>query len=499
MSATTNYVAFDLGADSGRAVVGRLDGGKLVLKELHRFPNGPVRVLGALGRDHLHWDILRLFAEMKAALARYVGEYGPQLTGMGVDTWGVDFGLLDAQGALLGYPYHYRDQRTEGMFEQAFRRVPREEVFERTGIQFMEINTLYQLLSMTLSKSPALDLADRLLMIPDLLNYWLTGRKVCEFTDATTTQFYDPRKKGWSAELLHKLGIPTHFLGEIVEPGTVLGPLHPAVREETGLGEVRVIAPACHDTGSAVAAVPARGKNYAYISSGTWSLVGAEVAKPIITAESLTYNFTNEGGVCGTFRFLKNIMGLWLVQECRRAWAREGRQFTYDELDDLAAKSAPFVALIEPNDGAFLRPGDMPARIQEYCQRTGQPVPQGEGAIIRCVMESLAFKYRWAVESLEKATGRRVESINIVGGGARDKLLSQFTADATGRPVTAGPFEATAIGNILMQALACGDIATLEEGREVVRRSFDVTTYEPQHPERWEGPYARYSSLTTSE
>ena len=492
MPATANFIAFDLGAESGRAVVGQFDGSRLALSELHRFPNGPVRILG-----HLHWDVLRLFSEMKAALSLYVKQYGRELVGIGVDTWGVDFALLDAQGVLLGNPYHYRDSRTEGMYEQAFRRVPRDEIFQRSGIQFMEINTLYQLLSMVLAKSPLLDAADKLLMMPDLFNYWLTGRKVCEFTEATTTQFYDPREKAWAKALFNKLGMPERILAEIVPPGTVLAPLHPAVAEEAGLGRVPVIAPACHDTGSAVAAVPARGANFAYISSGTWSLLGTEVKEPIITPQSLAYNFTNEGGVCDTFRFLKNIMGLWLIQECRRTWAQAGHDYSYDDLTAMAMRARPFVSLVDPDDNSFLRPGDMPARIREYCQRTGQPIPANEGETVRCALESLALKYRWAIASLEDTTGRRVESINIVGGGARNKLLDQLAADATGRPVTAGPYEATAIGNILMQALARGYIASLEEGREVVRRSFDVTTYEPQKMGDWDTPYARFLQLAT--
>ena len=491
MSATTKYLAFDLGAESGRAVVAEFDESKLALTELHRFPTGPTEVLG-----HLYWDVLRLFAEMKAAMLKYVQEYGTDLAGMGVDTWGVDSGLLEGQGNLLGNPYHYRDARTAGMYEEAFKRVPREEIFERTGIQFMEINTLYQLLSMVINKSPLLDVADKLLMMPDLLNYWLTGRKVSEFSIATTSQLYDPREKGWSLPLFQKLGIPTRILPEIVPPGTVLGPLYASLGQEVGLGGVPVIAPACHDTGSAVAAVPALGENYAYISSGTWSLAGVEVKEPIITQGSLQYNFTNEGGVCDTIRFLKNIMGLWLVQECRRTWAAEGDAYSYDELTAMANQAKPFLAVVDPDDESFMRPGDMPARIQGYCKRTGQRVPESRGAIVRCALESLAFKYRWTIESLQTVTGRQIESVNIVGGGGQNRLLNQMAADATNRPVVAGPFEATAVGNVLMQALALGDIGSLEEGRELVRRSFDVSNYEPQDADKWEAEYARYMRVT---
>ena len=381
------------------------------------FPTAPTKVLG-----HLHWDVLRLFAEMKTALGLYVKQYGKELAGIGVDTWGVDFALLDAQGNLLSNPYHYRDIRTEGMYQEAFKRVPREEIFARTGIQFMEINTLYQLLSMALAKSPLLDAADKLLMMPDLLNYWLTGRKVCEFTEATTTQFYDPREKGWSRALFQKLGLPERILAEIVPPGTVLGPLHVSVAEEVGLGNVPVIAPACHDTGSAVAAVPAVGRNFAYISSGTWSLLGTEVKEPVITPQSLAYNFTNEGGVCGTFRFLKNIMGLWLVQESRRAWTRAGKTFTYDELDTLALRERPFLALIDPDDPLFLRPGTCRRASASIASAPANPCPKARARW--CVARwkasrssiagaSTAWKTRWAAasnRSISSVAGRATSS-----------------------------------------------------------------------------------------
>jgi rhamnulokinase len=494
MSETRKFIAFDLGAESGRAVVGQFDGDRLALSELHRFANGPVRVLG-----RLHWDALRLFAEITQGLMKFAQEHGPELAGMGVDTWGVDSALIEKNGALVGNPYHYRDSRTDGMYEEAFKRVPRAEIFRRTGIQFMEINTLYQLLSMVLEDSPWLEAADTLLMMPDLFNYWLTGRQVCEFTEATTSQLYDPRQGAWSEALFDKLGLPTDLLAEIVPPGTVLDTLHPSVGDEVGLADVPVIAPACHDTGSAVAAVPARGEDYAYISSGTWSLMGIEVQEPIITEESLAYNFTNEGGVCDTFRFLKNIMGLWLVQECRRIWSLEGESLSYDELTRMAAQAEPFQSVVDPDAELFLRPGDMPSRMQTFCQDTGQPVPETKGALVRCALESLACTYRWTLESLEKVTGREIRSINIVGGGGRNKLLNQLTADITGLPVTAGPFEATAIGNILMQALATGHIASLEEGRELVRRSFDVTSYEPRDTADWEAPYETYLRVAQKE
>ncbi len=488
MARAIGLLAFDLGAESGRAVLGRFDGKKLELSEVHRFPNGPVRV-----SDSLYWDVLRLWSEMKHGLRLCARKYRTELAGIGVDTWGVDFALLGADDSLLGNPHHYRDPRTEGMMEEAFRRAPREEIFERTGIQFMPLNTLYHLLAMAVHKAPALQVAKTFLMMPDLFNFWLSGRKVCELTDATTTQFYDPREGTWSRPLFENLGLPFHILPEIVPPGTILGPLLPSVSNEVGLlGKVPVIAPACHDTGSAVAAVPARAGDWVYISSGTWSLMGAEITEPIINAQSLTYNFTNEGGVCGSFRFLKNIMGLWLVQECRRTWTQAGEEFSYEELTEMAARAEPFTALVDPDHQAFLRPGDMPARIRAFCERTGQPVPETRGAIIRCALESLALKYRWVLERLEEILGRKLQVIHIVGGGMRNRLLCQLTADATRRPVMAGPAEATAIGNILMQALTLGHIASLEEGREIVRRSFDVVTYEPRDPARWDEAYVRF-------
>ena len=487
MSRQLNLLAFDLGAESGRAMLGQFNGERLRLSEAHRFPNGPVRL-----PDGLHWDALRLWTEIKRGLALAVQEHGADLASVGLDTWGVDFGLLDRDGALISNPYHYRDSRTDGMLDEAFRRVPREQIFEHTGIQFMQINSLYQLLSMVIDRSPALDIAESFLTMPDLFNYWLTGRKFCEFSNATTTQCYDPRKGDWARPLLERLGIPTHIFPEIVPPGTILGELLPRVADEVGMDGLRVVAPACHDTGCAVAAVPAAGSNFVYISSGTWSLMGAELLEPIINEQSLASNFTNEGGVGGTFRFLKNIAGLWLLQECRRTWARQGEKLSYDDLTQMATEADPLQSIVDSDYGEFLRPGDMPARIRTFCQMTDQPVPQSKGAVVRCALESLALKYRWGLERLEEILGHRLEPIHIVGGGAQNHLLNQFTADATGRQVVTGPVEATATGNIITQAMALGHIASLEEGRQVVRNSFDVVTYEPTSQSKWEEAYARF-------
>lgn len=492
MSQSLNFLALDLGAESGRAIIGRFDGERFQLSEAHRFSNGPVYlpVQSSPAGYSMHWDVLHLWTEIKQSMALVAREHGGHLAGIGLDTWGVDFGLLDRHGALVSNPYHYRDGRTDGMFEEAFRRVPREGIFEQTGIQFMTLNSLYQLLSMVVNRSSALEVAETFLTMPDLFNYWLTGRKVCEFSNATTTQCYDPRKCDWARPMLEGLDIPTRIFPPVVQPGTILDQLLPSVAEEVGLVGVPVIAPACHDTGSAVAAVPAQGAGFAWISSGTWSIMGAELPQPVINEKSLTFNFTNEGGVCSTFRFSRNIMGLWLVQECRRTWARQGEEYSYDDLTRMAAEAEPFRAVLDPDHSDFLKPGDMPARIQAYCQRTNQPAPQSKGAIVRCALEGIALKYRWVLERLEEMLGRRLEPLHIVGGGTRNRLLSQLTADAIGRRVVTGPVEATAAGNVMMQAMALGRLGSLEEGRQVVRNSFDVTTYEPINRTGWDEAYA---------
>jgi rhamnulokinase len=496
MSNTHDLLAFDLGAESGRALLGRFDGDRLSLADIHRFPNTPVRL-----PDGLHWDVLHLWAEIKQGIALAYSQAGNRLGSIGLDTWGVDFSLLDRTGALIGNPYHYRDSRTDGMMERAFGRIARSDIFAQTGIQFMPINTLYQLVAMAEQASPLFEIAQTFLTIPDLFNYWLTGRKVCEFSNATTTQCYNPRTRTWASSLLAALGIPTHIFPEIIPPGTVLGELLPGVAAELcGGTPLPIIAPACHDTGSAVAAVPAAGTGFAWISSGTWSIVGAEVPEAVINEQSLDFNFTNEGGVNNTFRLSKNVAGLWIVQECRRAWARQGEEYTYATLTAMAAQAAPFRSLIDPDHPIFLKPSepgdDMPGRVRAQCQATGQPMPDDKAAIIRCVLESLALKYRWVLEKLEMMMPRTLDPIHIVGGGTQNGLLCQFTADATGRPVVAGPVEATAIGNLIVQAMALGLVDSLAQGRALVRRSFDVTTYEPT-PDRagWDVAYARLVTL----
>ena len=481
MGEAMRLLAADLGAESGRTVLGLFDGERLMAEEVRRFPNRPVEVGGTL-----HWDVLRLYADLVEG-ARTAGP----VDSIGIDTWGVDFGLLDRAGRLLGNPVHYRDLRTEGMIDRALRLVPREEIYARTGIQFIPINTLYQLLALVAAHDPQLESADRLLTMPGLLAYWLTGVKADEFTDATTTQCYDPRMGGWALDLLERLGIPGRIFGEVVPPGTELGKSRPGL----GLKSASVIAPGTHDTASAVAAVPFESsRQAAYISSGTWSLVGVEVPKPVINEVALEANLTNEGGVAGTFRLLKNVMGLWLLQECRRAWAGDGSPMPYEDLLRLADGAAPFVAVIDPDDVRLLRPGDMPSRIVNLAAESGQVLPPDPGAIARCILESLALKYRRTIDQLEQVTDVHIQSIHIVGGGANNQLLCQMTANACQRPVVAGPAEATALGNLLVQAIALGLVSSLDEARQVVRRSVELQTYDPMSADVWEAARHRRSA-----
>jgi rhamnulokinase len=471
---THTILAVDLGAESGRVMAVHYDGGTLRLEELHRFPNTTVAVRGTL-----HWDFLRLWQDIQDGIAKGLALRPASL---GVDTWGVDFALLDAAGDLLGNPVHYRDQRTDGMMEQVFARVDRADVFEQTGIQFMPINTLYQLMSLVERKSPQLAAAHTFLTAPDLLNYWLTGTQVCEFTNATTTQLFDPRAGDWAGGLMDSLGIPRAIFPPIVLPGMRIG----------AYAGTPVIAPACHDTGSAVAAVPAESPHYAYISSGTWSLVGLEVARPIIGPAALAANVTNEGGVGGTYRLLKNVMGLWIIQQCRATWAAQGLAYSYADLARLAQDAPPFGALIDPNDARFLPHGDHPQLIQAWCAEHGQPVPETHGQIARCVFESLALAYRDVLATLDALAGHTSNVIHVVGGGSRNELLCQMTADATGLPVVAGPVEATVLGNALVQLIALGELADIAEARRLVATMGDLRRYEPRDSARWDEAYARF-------
>jgi rhamnulokinase len=486
MSATKKILAFDLGAESGRGLVAKFDGDRLGLDVVHRFPNGAVQTL-----DTLHWDVLHLYGEMTAGLRKAQAEHG-ELASMGIDTWGVDFALLGRDGTLLGNPRHYRDPHTENIMEQAFARVPREDIFRQTGIQFMRFNSLFQILALMRDASPLLAVAESLLLIPDLFNYWFTGIKVNEYTDASTSQLLQPARRTWARDLIRAFGIPEKMFGTIVQPGTVLGPLRASVAAHAGVTSLPVIAPATHDTAAAVAAVPARGDSWAYISSGTWSLMGVEVQEPQVGPKALQFNFTNEGGVGGTIRLLKNIAGLWLVQECRRTWEREGNAYTYEELMKLAEAAPAFGSIVNPDHASFMLPASMPAALAAFCRRTGQLLGPEPGAIIRCALESLALRYRWVLERLEELAGGRIATIHIVGGGCQNTLLCQLAADCCDRTVIAGPVEATALGNILVQMIGLGLIKSLAEGREIVRNSFDVKAYEPRHGHPWDERYQRF-------
>jgi rhamnulokinase len=483
------YLAFDLGAESGRAMLGLIGDGRLELEELHRFLNTPVRL-----PTGLYWDTFRLWYEIQQGIRIAARERKLRLDGVAIDTWGVDFALLGADGALVDNPRHYRDSRNNGMVERLCAAIPRREIFALTGIQFMQLNSLCQLYAMKLAGSPALEVATRLLFMPDLFNYWLTGVQKVEVTIASTSQFYNPAARRWATELLERLGLPVRILGEIVEAGTLLGPVRAEVAEETGLDPATpIFTTACHDTASAVAAVPAEGDGWCYISSGTWSLMGVELDEPLINDAVLAYNLTNEVGAAGKIRLLKNIAGLWLLQECRRAWAIEGNEYSYAQLAEMAGAARPFRAVIQPD--IFIEPGRLPERIADYCRKTGQEVPEQPGEMCRSILESLALRYRQVLEGLEAILGRRIAVIHIVGGGSQNQVLNQFVADATGREVIAGPAEATAAGNVLIQAMGSGLLGGLKEVREVVRRSFPLRRLEPRHTGAWDDAYERFERL----
>jgi len=487
-ASTISVLAFDLGATSGRAILGRLGGGKLELQEVHRFPNEPVRYNG-----ELHWDMPRLWREVQTGL--HAAARGGPVDAIGVDTWGVDYALLGERGILLENPYHYRDQRTLGMVEKAAAAVGSDRIYDATGIQFMALNTLYQLYAASQRTPKLLALAESLLTIPDLLNYWLAGVQVCEYTEATTTQFLDRRTRAWATGLLSDLGIPTHFLKPIVQSGAVLGGLRAELAHPEALKAAMVVAPACHDTGSAVAAVRTGGST-AFLSSGTWSLLGTEVPEAIVNADSRRFNFTNEGGVGGTFRLLKNITGMWLLEESRKAWDEAGRQYSYAELCAMASSEEPDRTLIDPDDALFVNPENMPRAIDAFCARTGQPAPRTPGAYTRAILESLALKYRSVLEQLGGIAGTRFEQIRVIGGGCRNAMLNQFTADATGCRVLAGPAEATALGNIAMQLVGIGAMPSIDDARSLIERSFPVEIFEPAQSAVWDRAYANFKTLS---
>ncbi|MBN8638218.1 MAG: rhamnulokinase [Anaerolineae bacterium] len=472
----THLVAVDLGAESGRVAKVTYSGASLTMEVAHRFPNIQVEV----GKT-LYWDTFRLWHEIKTG----IDLIKDGARSIGVDTWGVDFALLDRDGNLLGNPVCYRDSRTDGAMEWTFKRVPRREIFERTGSQFLQLNTLYQLASLLRANSPLLEVAATYLGFPDLINYWLTGVKACEFTHATTTQFYNPRARDWDRQLLGAVGLPTDIYPHIVQPGTRLGDYR----------GIPVIAPPTHDTGSAVIAVPTTTRNFAYISSGTWSLIGLEIETPIINDAAYEANVTNEGGAEGKLRFLKNIMGLWLVQQSRAAWRAEGTDYSYDQLATMATDAPPFLAFIDPDDPSFFPPGDMPARIREFCARTGQVVPETPGAVLRVIYESLALRYREALDKMIALSGQTVDRMHIIGGGSQNAVLCQMTADAIGRPVYAGPVEATVLGNAIVQLIALGELQSVADGRALLSQQSDIKVYEPKNTAAWDAAFARFKGL----
>ncbi len=482
---TTYYIACDLGAESGRVMEGTLTNGRLMLSEQHRFPNEPIK-----DKDSLYWDIPKLFQETLVGLQR-VAEREDPIAGVSCDSWGVDYMLFEADGSLITPTYHYRDPRSHSGIKEVLARVPWETVYAETGIQKMPINTLFQLGA---EKSKRLGKAHQLLSVADGFNYLLSGAARFEVSMASTTQLYNPVAKNWSDKLIHALRLSPRLLPQIVPSGTVLGPLRSDIAQQTRLEDVQVIASCSHDTAAAVAGLPAAGQNWAFLSSGTWSLIGVEVPEPVINDASRELNFTNEIGYGNTVRLLKNIAGLWIVQECRRYWAEKEQDLDYDVMTHLAASAPPFESLINPVDPRFLEPGDMPAKVQAFCKETGQPVPRKPGPIIRCVLESLALLYRKTLQEIEDITGRKIERLHIVGGGTKNSLLNHFTANALQIPVVIGPTEATAAGNVLIQAMTLGHVPSLEQARKIVRDSFDMEIIQP-HVAAWTAAYQRLERL----
>lgn len=492
--AKKSYLAVDMGASSGRLLVGHFDGKRLELEEVHRYANGPVEMAG-----NYYWNLPGLWSEVQKGLMRTGEKFGAAVESVGVDTWGVDYAYLDKNGKLLGNPYCYRDPRTDGAMEKAFETVPRDEVFANTGLQFMQLNTLYQILADKWSGSVAQENAERFLMIPDIFHWLLSGVESNEFTDSTTTQFFDPVKNDWAKGMLEKFGIPTHIFKETSQPGTILGPILPSIAAESGLTGMKVVLPGSHDTASAVLAVPtacATGStDWAYVSLGTWALMGIESPKPVVSQTVSGFNFTNEGGVGGTTRILKNICGMWLLQECRRVWNQKGRNLDWDEMNQMTRRAPALTGFIDPDARDFLSPTDMPEAIRQFMKRTGQPVPTDDGTVIRVALESIAMKFRQVLAMCDEISGGRIETLHIVGGGIQNKLLCQAAADATGCHVVTGPIEATAMGNVMMQAIASGDVAGIPEARAVVRDSFDVTEYLPQNTPQWDDAFERFMKI----
>ncbi len=491
-------LAFDLGASSGRAIIGRLDeNNRLKLEELCRFQNGGVSAAGSL-----YWDVLNIYKEILNALFLYGKKYGPNLESIGIDTWGVTFVLLDENNELIGPVHHYRDKRTVGMIEEMCKVVPKEEIFKQTGVQFMELNSSTQIFSMVRNKSSRLSIARTFLMLPDYFNFLFSGVKACEFSDATTTQLYNPLKKDWAFELIRALGLKSEWFLKVVPGGTILGNIDQDIAKETGLlKSIKIIAPLTHDTGSAYAAVPVemdkyKDGEYAILSSGTWSLIGVELKEPLISDKALKYNYTNEGGINGSIRFLKNVTGLWLIQECKQLWDKAGLNLSWEDVEREASKEKAFSVFINPDDHAFMNPSNMIDEIKEFCKNSNQSIPSTVGQIARVIFESLALKYRQTIKNLEDIIGKKIKILYIIGGGSQNELLNQFTANALNIPVKAGPSEATAIGNILVQALALGKIKSVAELREIVKMSFEIKEYLPKDVDTWNKVYSKFKEIS---
>ncbi|MFW9874773.1 MAG: rhamnulokinase family protein [Candidatus Thorarchaeota archaeon] len=492
----SKFIAFDIGASSGRTIVGTLENNLIMLDEIYRFPNNRIKI-----NKSLYWDILQLHKNILTGLKKYVEKYGSNVEGIGIDTWGVDFVLLDKNDEMIGYTYHYRDSRTQGVLEEIFKKVKKEEIFFETGIQFMDINSIVQLYSMVLNASHQLSNTETFLMVPDYLNFLLSGKKLTEYSIATTSQLFNPNKNEWAFSLIERLGFKSNWFQNVLPSGSVLGNIKDYIAKEVGLvNNTKVIAPACHDTGSAVAAVPVDMNKYssgewAYLSSGTWSLLGVELNRPLINDKVLKYNFTNEGGLNNSVRFLKNVTGMWIIQECKRIWENEGKQFTWEYIVSEAKKAPEFQYLIDPNNSIFLNPKNMIGAIQKFCEVHNQKIPESIGEISRAIFESLAFKYKEVVENLEDLVGNKIKILYIIGGGSSNELLNQFTANALGIPIKVGPVEATAIGNILIQAYALGEINSINEIRTIVLNSVDISTLSPYDSNEWETVYKIYKKL----
>ena len=486
-----SYIAVDLGAESGRVMVGSVVDKKLSLEEIHRFKNGPITE-----NNSLRWDFNKIFGEIKTGIAKAVKQVGDSISGIGVDSWGVDFGLIGQDGQLIEKPYHYRDRRTDEMMEKAFELMGKRELYDNSGLQFLPFNTVYQLLAVKLSNEGLLSKTKKVIFMADLFSHFLSGEIFAEYSLASTSQLMDMKTGQWSKEIFEKLSLPIDVMPKVIKTATVAGKLKIEMADEFGCGQIPVIAIGSHDTASAVAAVPADAEtNWAYLSSGTWSLMGVEIPEPIINDKTFKYEFTNEGGVENTIRLLKNIMGLWLVQECKRQWFDDGDDLSYSEITAMAEQSKPFAAFVNPNQSRFMSPGGMPARINEYLEETGQDAITDKGQMIRVVLESLAFNCRWVLEKLEEITDKKIEVLHMVGGGIQNALLCQFTADAIGRKVVAGPIEATAMGNIMLQAIATGQIESLAEGRKLIRNSVELKEYHPEDSERWNSEYDKVKQI----